>query len=111
MQSPYARGDFVEDLLEQALARARLSDVDRRLCQELVYGIVRWQATLDWLIARKTANRTQKPALQNLLQDDPYAFNVVLVSIVRVLSHRLRRTNEIVSSIGMLSEWLAGSLV
>jgi 16S rRNA (cytosine967-C5)-methyltransferase len=63
-----ARGDFVEDLLEQALARARLSDVDRRLCQELVYGIVRWQATLDWLIARKTANRTQKPALQNLLQ-------------------------------------------
>jgi CRP-like cAMP-binding protein len=50
-------------------------------------------------------------ALQNLLQDDPYAFNVVLVSIVRVLSHRLRRTNEIVSSIGLLSEWLAGSLV
>ena len=50
-------------------------------------------------------------ALQNLLQDDPFAFNVVLVSIVRVLSSRLRRTNVIVSSIGMLSEWLAGSLV
>jgi 16S rRNA (cytosine967-C5)-methyltransferase len=63
-----AGGDFVEDLLEQALARARLSDVDRRLCLELVYGIVRWEATLDWLIGRKTANRTQKPALQNLLR-------------------------------------------
>jgi CRP-like cAMP-binding protein len=50
-------------------------------------------------------------ALQNLLQDDPFAFNIVLVSIVRVLSHRLRRTNEIVGSIGLLSEWLAGSLV
>ena len=46
----------------------RLSPPDRHLCQELVYGIVRWQATLDWLIARKTAGRTQKPVLQNLLR-------------------------------------------
>jgi 16S rRNA (cytosine967-C5)-methyltransferase len=29
---------------------------------------VRWQATLDWLIARKTNGREQKPALQNLLR-------------------------------------------
>jgi 16S rRNA (cytosine967-C5)-methyltransferase len=36
--------------------------------QELVYGAVRWQATLDWLIARKTAGRVQKPALQILLR-------------------------------------------
>ncbi|HWH67801.1 MAG TPA: 16S rRNA (cytosine(967)-C(5))-methyltransferase RsmB [Candidatus Sulfotelmatobacter sp.] len=61
-------GDFVELLLERALAYQELSSPDRHLCQELVYGIVRWQATLDWLIARKTANRTQKPALQNLLR-------------------------------------------
>jgi 16S rRNA (cytosine967-C5)-methyltransferase len=33
-----------------------------------VYGIVRWQATLDWLIARKTANRAQKPLLRELLR-------------------------------------------
>jgi 16S rRNA (cytosine967-C5)-methyltransferase len=38
------------------------------LCQELVYGVVRWQATLDWLIARKTDGRPQKPLLQNLLR-------------------------------------------
>src|SRR5213078_418572 len=38
------------------------------LCQELVYGVARWQATLDWLIARKTAGRTQKAALQILLR-------------------------------------------
>jgi CRP-like cAMP-binding protein len=50
-------------------------------------------------------------AMQNLLQDDPLAFNVVLVSVVRVLSQRLRKTNEIVGSIGLLSEWLAGSMV
>jgi 16S rRNA (cytosine967-C5)-methyltransferase len=45
-----------------------LSPVDRALCQELVYGVVRWRATLDWLIARKTQNRSQPPRLQNLLR-------------------------------------------
>jgi 16S rRNA (cytosine967-C5)-methyltransferase len=60
--------DFVEDRLEAALGQEGLSAVDRHLCQELVYGIVRWQATLDWLIARKTQGRTQKPLLQRLLQ-------------------------------------------
>jgi len=61
-------GDFIEDLLDAALAQTRLSPADRHLCQELVYGLVRWQATLDWLIARKTDARTQKPMLQNLLR-------------------------------------------
>ncbi len=61
-------GDFVEARLEAELARARLASADRRLCQELAYGIVRWQATLDWLIARKTDGRPQKPMLQNLLR-------------------------------------------
>jgi 16S rRNA (cytosine967-C5)-methyltransferase len=59
---------FVEDLLEIALANAPLSSADRGLCQEIVYGVVRWQATLDWLIARKTNDRAQKSALQNLLR-------------------------------------------
>jgi 16S rRNA (cytosine967-C5)-methyltransferase len=60
--------DFVENLLDSAQARARLSPADRGLLQELVYGVVRWQATLDWLIARKTAGRAQKPGLQILLR-------------------------------------------
>jgi 16S rRNA (cytosine967-C5)-methyltransferase len=60
-------GLFVEDLLEIALGSAQLLSVDRGLCQEIVYGIVRWQSTLDWLIAQKTGGREQKPALQNLL--------------------------------------------
>ena len=63
-----AGGDFVETRLEAALAQSRLSAADRHLCQELAYGIVRWQATLDWLIARKTAGRAQKPMLQDLLR-------------------------------------------
>ncbi len=60
--------EFVEDLLENVLAGARLSPADRGLCQEIVYGVVRWQAALDWLIARKTGGREQKFALQNLLR-------------------------------------------
>jgi 16S rRNA (cytosine967-C5)-methyltransferase len=60
--------EFTETLLELALAPARLSAPDRGLCHELVFGVVRWQATLDWLIARKTQGRTQKPGLQDLLR-------------------------------------------
>ena len=63
-----ANGLFVEDLLEIALANALLSCADRGLCQEIVYGVVRRQAALDWLIVRKTNGREQKPALQNLLR-------------------------------------------
>jgi len=63
-----AGAGFIEDRLEAELARTRLSPPDRRLCQELAYGIVRWQAALDWLIRRKTDVRPKKPMLQNLLR-------------------------------------------
>ncbi len=63
-----AGGSFTEDLLERALAKTRLSPVDRALCQELVYGVVRWQAALDWLVGRKTDQRDQEPGLLNLLR-------------------------------------------
>lgn len=59
---------FLEQSLEAALAASSVSSLDRHLCQELVYGVVRWRATLDWLIARKTQNRPQKEFLQNLLR-------------------------------------------
>ena len=59
---------FVEDLLEGALAASHLEPVDRRLAQELVFGVVRWQAPLDWLIRKKTEGRTQKSVLQILLR-------------------------------------------
>ena len=59
---------FVEELLESALVSASLSPVDRGLCQELVYGVVRWQSTLRWLVERKTPGRTQKEGLGILLQ-------------------------------------------
>jgi 16S rRNA (cytosine967-C5)-methyltransferase len=67
LQQRRTRREFTENLLEKELAGARLSPADRGLCQELVYGVVRWQAALDWLIARKTPGRETRPGLQNLL--------------------------------------------
>ncbi|MEW6157993.1 MAG: 16S rRNA (cytosine(967)-C(5))-methyltransferase RsmB [Verrucomicrobiota bacterium] len=64
-----ARSDeFVESLLEKRLSHAQLSPPDRGLIQELVFGIARWQATLDWLIARKTEGRSQNAQVQLLLR-------------------------------------------
>jgi 16S rRNA (cytosine967-C5)-methyltransferase len=63
-----AAGDFIEDRLDAALAQSHLPPADRHLCQALVYGVIRSQATLDWLISRKTAAREQKPKLQDLLR-------------------------------------------
>jgi 16S rRNA (cytosine967-C5)-methyltransferase len=60
-------GDYVEKLLNRELARHALSPLDRALCQELVYGMIRWQSTLDWLVARKTGARAQNASLRTLL--------------------------------------------
>jgi CRP-like cAMP-binding protein len=50
-------------------------------------------------------------SLANLLQDDPPAMTLFLVSVVRVLSARLRRTNQLVGSVKELAQFLSGSLV
>src|ERR1051325_2371593 len=61
-------GGFIEQILEKGLASAGLSQPDRALVQELVYGVVRWQETLDWLIEQKTRGRKQKASLEILLR-------------------------------------------
>jgi 16S rRNA (cytosine967-C5)-methyltransferase len=63
-----AGAEYVETLLDAEFAKARLSPKDCALCQELVYGVVRWQAALDWLIARRTKGQTQKSVLRVLLR-------------------------------------------
>ena len=68
LQQRRGNSEFIEDLLENALSSASLSTPDRGLCLEITYGVVRWQSTLDWLIAKKTDGREQRPGLQNLLR-------------------------------------------
>jgi 16S rRNA (cytosine967-C5)-methyltransferase len=63
-----AQKDYLENLVARTLAEAHLAGPDRGFVQEITFGVVRWQATLDWLIAQKTGGRTQKPALQILLR-------------------------------------------
>lgn len=60
--------DFVENIAEKELAAAHLSGPDRGLAIELAYGCVRQEGTLDFLIARKTPGRQQKPTLRILLR-------------------------------------------
>ena len=62
------KGQYVETLLEEALKKSALHSADRGFLQELVYGVVRWEMTLDWLIAQKTSGKPQKEMVQNLLR-------------------------------------------
>ena len=63
----WKRGDRTADAL-LANALPRLSGPDRGLCQELVLGTIRRQATLDWLIEQKTNGRRQQSLIQILLR-------------------------------------------
>jgi 16S rRNA (cytosine967-C5)-methyltransferase len=56
----------IESLLAGELSE--LAPADRHLCQELVYGVCRQQALLDWLITRKSRQPNPSPALTALLR-------------------------------------------
>jgi 16S rRNA (cytosine967-C5)-methyltransferase len=65
----YAHGaHYLEYILEPALAKSQLSPADRGLLQELTCGVVRWQATLDWLIDRKVQAGAPKLLVRILLR-------------------------------------------
>lgn len=55
--------------------------------------------------------RLPHDALRQLISDDPNAASVLLVQVVKTLSDRLRRANAMLSSVDMLADWLAGSMV
>ncbi|MCX8108265.1 MAG: 16S rRNA (cytosine(967)-C(5))-methyltransferase, partial [Verrucomicrobiae bacterium] len=60
-------GAFIDALLDAAFEKAALEPLDRHFVQELVYGVIRWGATLDWLISRKAPGK-QRPQVRILLQ-------------------------------------------
>jgi 16S rRNA (cytosine967-C5)-methyltransferase len=59
---------YVEDALDQELAANPMPTVDRGLCRELAFGVVRWRATLDWLITRMADGREPRPDLREILR-------------------------------------------
>ena len=61
-------GEFIEDIFEEVIAGAGLKPVDRSLVQEITYGCVRWQATLDHFMDKLTNGRTQVPPMRELLR-------------------------------------------
>ncbi|MGE3312432.1 MAG: 16S rRNA (cytosine(967)-C(5))-methyltransferase RsmB [Limisphaerales bacterium] len=63
---PAADPTFIEDRVDREIASTKLSPADRALVQEIAYGCVRWRATLDWLIERRT-REFPTPALRAVL--------------------------------------------
>jgi 16S rRNA (cytosine967-C5)-methyltransferase len=68
-------GAFAEPLLDQHISQGQLpDDRDRRLLTELVYGTLRMQGYLDWLIEQfyKGGIRTLEPMVRNILRTALY---------------------------------------
>ena len=57
------------------------------------------------------AFRLPHDALRTMISEEPNAASVLLVQVVKTLSERLRRANQMLSSVDMLADWLAGSMV
>ncbi|HMG56268.1 MAG TPA: hypothetical protein VK601_22365, partial [Kofleriaceae bacterium] len=55
--------------------------------------------------------RLPHDALRLMISEDSQAASVLLVQIVKTLSERVRRANQMLSSVDMLADWLAGSMV
>ena len=55
--------------------------------------------------------RLPHDALRELISEDGKAASILLVQVVRTLSERLRRANQMLSSVDVLADWLAGSMV
>jgi CRP-like cAMP-binding protein len=55
--------------------------------------------------------RLPHDALRKLISDDAASASAILVQVVKTLSERLRRANHMLSSVDLLADWLAGSMV
>ena len=65
------KGGTLDDILDEVLSRhAFLSKKDRALLQAIVYGVLRWRARLDWIVAYFSATRLNRidPKVMNILR-------------------------------------------
>ncbi len=65
---------FADLALEAALERAKLPARDRALTTEIVYGTLRWQRRLDWILTPHSRRRLDRldPWVRNLLRLTAY---------------------------------------
>ena len=101
---------YTDIALDRALQQSTLNPSDRRLCTELVYGIVRHQRTLDSLIdqlAKKTAQQ-QPPDLRRILHLGLYQLRyldnippsaAVNTSVALAKENKLQRLSGVVNGI------------
>jgi 16S rRNA (cytosine967-C5)-methyltransferase len=68
------QGAYANIALAHEINRQALSDQDRRLVTELVYGTIKAGATIDWLIAQYTDRPLKKiaPVIRNILRLGTY---------------------------------------
>ena len=65
------KGGTLDDILDEVLSRhAFFSKKDRALLQAIVYGVLRWRARLDWIVAYFSATRLNRidPKVMNILR-------------------------------------------
>ena len=43
-------GSYIDKLVDFELNSGNLSDLDKALLQEIVYGVTRWKSKLDWVL-------------------------------------------------------------
>jgi CRP-like cAMP-binding protein len=55
--------------------------------------------------------RLPHDSLRAMITEDASVASILLVQVVKTLSERLRRANAMLSSVDMLADWLAGSMV
>jgi len=60
--------EFVDVNLDKALDNSALNALDRALIQELVFGVIRWRTTLDFLIDRKVTRKMPHRVLRWVLR-------------------------------------------
>ena len=70
---------FADLALEAALERAKLPARDRALTTEIVYGTLRWQRRLDWILAPHSRRRLDRldPWVRNLLRLTVYQLQLL----------------------------------
>src|SRR5690606_19102909 len=55
--------------------------------------------------------RLPRDGRRDMITEDPTVASILLVQVVKTLSERLRRANAMLSSVDLLADWLAGSMV